>query len=279
MQEANNGVDDALVRAYCFALRYKAKDDKIEAYQFKNYVSSFAGQINETLIKELDGDGEEWIIGTVGRGILDSMNMLPTVGSPVSVKALYEAMLRFDDKPMITGRDALENTVRKYSRNDVFRVAFRSGDKVTKVYNDNEIQFLHEDFNDLWLYAPDDPAIKGGEPTQQPTGGQGTSPSTSYPQPGGDDGNGGNGNGGSASEPEPSVKTYKAITISGCVPIENYTQLWTSFVNTLKNNGLEINVSFRAKNNGNSPLTENSAIVKSVKESASQLGLDFKVEE
>lgn len=279
MQEANNGVDDALVRAYCFALRYKAKDDKIEAYQFKNYVSSFAGQINETLIKELDGDGEEWIIGTVGRGILDSMNMLPTVGSPVSVKALYEAMLRFDDKPMITGRDAIENTVRKYSRNDVFRVAFRSGDKVTKVYNDNEIQFLHEDFNDLWLYAPDDPAIKGGEPTQQPTGGQGTSPSTSYPQPGGDDGNGGNGNGGSASEPEPSVKTYKAITISGCVPIENYTQLWTSFVNTLKNNGLEINVSFRAKNNGNSPLTENSAIVKSVKESASQLGLDFKVEE
>lgn len=279
MQEANTGVDDALVRAYCFAMRYRAKDDKIETYQFKNYVSSFAGQINETLIKELDGDGEEWIIGTVGRGILDSMNMLPTVGHPVSVKSLYEAMLRFDDKPMITGRDAIENTVRKYSRNDVFRVAFRSGDKVTKVYNDNEIQFLHEDFNDLWLYAPEDPAIKKGEPNPQSNGGEGTSTSTPYPTSGGD-GNGGNGgNGGSASEPEPSVKTYKAITISGRVPIENYTQLWTSFVNTLKNNGLEINVSFRAKNNGNSPLNENSPIVKSVKESASQLGLDFKVEE
>lgn len=277
MQEANSNVENALVKAYCFALKYRAKDDKIESYQFKNYLSTLFSQINETVIKELDGDGEEWIIGTVGRGILDSMNMLPTVGHPISVKALYEAMLRFDDKPMITGRDAIENTIVKYSRNDVFRVAFRLGEKVTKVYNDSEIQFLTEDFNDLWLYAPEDPAIKKDEAEPQPASSQGTSPSTPYPTQDDNAGNGGNGE--AASEPKPTVKTYKAITISGRVPIENYTQLWTSFVNTLKNNGLEINVSFRAKNNGNSPLNENSPIVKSVKESASQLGLDFKVEE
>lgn len=277
MQEADANVENALVKAYCFALKYRAKDDKIEPYQFKNYLSTLFSQINETVIKELDGDGEEWIIGTVGRGILDSMNMLPTVGNPISVKALYEAMLRFDDKPMITGRDAIKNTIVKYSRNDVFRVAFRLGEKVTKVYNDSEIQFLTEDFNDLWLYAPEDPAIKKDEAEPQPASNQGTSPSTPYPA---QDNNAGSGsNEELASEPKPMVKTYKAITISGRVPIENYTQLWTSFVNTLKKNGLEINVSFRAKNNGNSPLTENSAIVKSVKESASQLGLDFKVEE
>lgn len=277
MQEANSNVENALVKAYCFALKYRAKDDKIESYQFKNYLSTLFSQINETVIKELDGDGEEWIIGTVGRGILDSMNMLPTVGHPILVKALYEAMLRFDDKPMITGCDAIENTIVKYSRNDVFRVAFRLGEKVTKVYNDGEIQFLTEDFNDLWLYAPEDPAIKKDEVEPQPASSQGTSPSTPYPAQ--DDNAGNRGNGEAASEPKPTVKTFRAITISGCVPIENYTQLWTSFVNTLKNNGLEINVSFRATNNSNSPLTENSAIVKSVKESASQLGFDFKVEE
>jgi hypothetical protein len=55
--------------------------------------------------------------------------------------------------------------------------------------------------------------------------------------------------------------------------------LFSSFINTLKNNNLKIEIKFTAKSNGSNPLTENSATVKSVKESASQLGLDFDVEE
>ena len=73
--------------------------------------------------------------------------------------------------------------------------------------------------------------------------------------------------------------TYKKVTISGSVPIENYSQLFSSFVNTLKNNHLKIEVKFTASNSPASPLTDNSPIFKSVKESASQLGLDFEVEE
>ncbi len=80
-------------------------------------------------------------------------------------------------------------------------------------------------------------------------------------------------------EPTPATKTYRKVTISGSVPIENYSQLFSSFVNTLKNNHLKIEVKFTASNNEANPLTENSPIVKSVKESASQLGLNFEVEE
>ena len=69
------------------------------------------------------------------------------------------------------------------------------------------------------------------------------------------------------------------LTISGNVPIENYSQLFSSFVNTLKNNHLKIEVKFSANNSIASPLTDNSPLVKSVKESASQLGLEFEVEE
>ena len=79
--------------------------------------------------------------------------------------------------------------------------------------------------------------------------------------------------------PTPPTKTYKRVTISGSVPIENYSQLFSSFVNTLKNNHLKIEVKFTASNNPTNPLTDNSPIVKSVKESASQLGLKFEVEE
>ncbi len=78
---------------------------------------------------------------------------------------------------------------------------------------------------------------------------------------------------------QPKTKTYKKVVISGEVPIENYSQLFSSFINTLKNNNLKIEIKFTAKSNGSNPLTENSATVKSVKESASQLGLDFDVEE
>ena len=60
---------------------------------------------------------------------------------------------------------------------------------------------------------------------------------------------------------------------------ENYGQLFSSFVNKLKNNHLKIEIKFTASNNETNPLTENSPIVKSVKESASQLGLNFEVEE
>jgi hypothetical protein len=50
-------------------------------------------------------------------------------------------------------------------------------------------------------------------------------------------------------------------------------------VNKLKNNHLKIEVKFTASNSSANPLTDNSPIIKSVKESASQLGLEFEVEE
>lgn len=71
----------------------------------------------------------------------------------------------------------------------------------------------------------------------------------------------------------------KKVTISGQVPLENYAQLFTSFVQTLRNNNLKVEIKFTAKTPSANPLTENSATIKSVKESASQLGLDFEVEE
>ena len=67
--------------------------------------------------------------------------------------------------------------------------------------------------------------------------------------------------------------------ISGRIPLENYAQLFTSFVQTLRNNNLSIEVKFTAKSTNANPLAENSATVKSIKESASQLGLDFIGEE
>lgn len=69
------------------------------------------------------------------------------------------------------------------------------------------------------------------------------------------------------------------VTISGQIPLENYAQLFASFVQTLKNNNLKIEIKFTANTTGANPLSENSATVKSVKASASQLGLTFEAKE
>ena len=55
--------------------------------------------------------------------------------------------------------------------------------------------------------------------------------------------------------------------------------LWWARRQTLRDNGLRIEVKFTATSNNALPLTENSQIYKSVKESASQLGLNLTEEE
>ena len=63
------------------------------------------------------------------------------------------------------------------------------------------------------------------------------------------------------------------------VAVDQWNDLYSSFVQTLRDNGLRIEVKFTATSNNALPLTENSQIYKSVKESASQLGLNLTEEE
>ena len=87
---------------------------------------------------------------------------------------------------------------------------------------------------------------------------------------------------GTGDEPEPTpgdTKHFKKIRISGSVPKEQWTQLWTSFLVPLKDNGLHITVEFEAQTTSKNPLDENSHVIKCVKESAAQLGMTFEAEE
>ena len=80
-------------------------------------------------------------------------------------------------------------------------------------------------------------------------------------------------------QPQLQVRTFKKVTIQGNIPIENWTQLYTSFINTLLKNKLNIEVKFIAENTDINPLTDNSQLIKNLRESASQLGLHINTEE
>ena len=109
-------------------------------------------------------------------------------------------------------------------------------------------------------------------------------PSNPTPQP---TNNGGENNGNGSQENEdgrqtsdtPSARHFKSIRISGKIPMDQWTQLFSSFIVPLNQNNLEIEVSFKAKSTNANPLDESAQIYKVVKESAQQLGLKLEEEE
>lgn len=261
-------VEAAMIKAYNIAVKCSAKNG-MEYYELKAYAMDFSTQVCQNLLDELVE--EEWIIKSIGRGLLSRINMLPEVDRPVSVKSLYEAFLRFDDKPMIIGKEAIITTVNRQCQNGLFNVGVGIEGKYTKIYHDEEVPFLVEqNWDELWLL---DPSVLPPSTETEDAGSSSTSTGSSTSD------------NGSGAEEEPSqdagseVKTYRKVVISGSVPIENWTHLFTSFVGTLRKNNLKIDVKFTAKSTELNPLTENSATFKSIKESANQLGLDFEVEE
>ena len=267
-REYERGVDESLIRAYNNVIKYSAKDG-IESYELKNYAADFSTQICTNMMTEIME--EEWVIKSVGRNLLERINMLPEEGRPIQVKDLYETFLRFDDKPMIIGTTAITETVNRYCKNGVFNVAFGAPGRWSRIIQGDTVPFLDVTSDDYWLVdlsvVPENPS--GTQP------GTGTGSSTGSGA--GNTGTEGTSGTGGGNQPKP--KEYKKVTISGQIPLENYAQLFTSFVQTLRRNNLKIEIKFTAKTNEANPLTENSATVRSVKESASQLGLAFEAEE
>jgi hypothetical protein len=252
---------EQLIHAYNTVV--KCSREELRSQEISTFASDFAAQIVVNTLKELHENGI--VLRRIGLNIIDRNGLMPTVEKPVKVNDLYEAFLRFDDKPMILNAEAITDTVNRYCEEGMWNVGTGAGEPYARIYHNERVTFLNPQEDGYWLLDPSvmpKPAGGGGDPTPEP----GPEPMpTPTPEP--------------SPEPTPATKIYKKVTISGSVPIENYSQLFSSFVNTLKNNHLKIEVKFTASNNSTNPLAENSPIVKSVKESASQLGLDFITEE
>ena len=264
-RDYNRNVDAALVSAYSVLLRYSARDG-ISRRNITQHHSDFQYQLSLNVINEIKE--EEWLIETMGRNTLYNNGLLPTVENPVQVCKLYDAFLRYDDKPMISGPDAIKETILKYCAAGVFNVAVGTAGRYSKIYqNTRTIPFFDVLDEQYWLVdssvVKDVPAVPSHDGGSQPPSGELFTPPTPVDTP----------------VTEDTIKEYKSVTISGKVPLENWTQLFASFVNVLKNSGLEIEVKFKAKTKAGHQLTENSVTVKNVKESASQLGLKFEAEE
>ena len=260
---SGDAAKEQLIHAYNTVV--KCERDVLRTQEIGTFATDFAAQITVKTLSELHENGV--VLRKIGLNIINRNGLMPTIEKPVKVNELYEAFLRFDDKPMILNVDAVKDTVNRYCEEGMWNVGTGDPEHFSRIYHNETIPFLNPQEDGYWLLDSSvmpKPAGGGAGPSPEPgpTPTPGPAP-TPGPEP----------------APTPATKTYKRITISGSVPIENYSQLFSSFVNTLKNNHLKIEVKFTASNNPTNPLTDNSPIVKSVKESASQLGLEFEVEE
>ena len=259
MDDASKSTDSALVTTYATISKFSVKNG-CESIQLKQFKDSIDNQINTNIIEILKS--EEWLLENIGLNLLRNNNLLPTEAAPVKARDVYETFLRFDDKPMITGTEAVSKSLLRYCSNNEFSIASGDGKEFTKYYLGETVPFF--DVNDVSYWLVDKSTIPTPEQTPEIKPTKEVTAIPTIP--------------GQVNEPSNNQnenKSLNSITVSGKVPVEQYTQLFQSFIMPLAQNNIEIEIRIKGKSTTAKPLTENSQEYKIVKESAKQLGLNF----
>lgn len=268
MDDASKGVESAIVAAYSILVKYSAKNGP-QILQLRQFKDSVDGQINQYIIDALKE--EEWLLDSVGLSTLKNNNLVPTLETKLKVKDVYEAFLRFDDKPMITGKDAVSKSLQRYCSNGELCIATGDGINFTRYFLSETIPFFDVEETTYWLVDKSlKPVIesktepKSVNPYDNPPDKNTTTIKIS--------------DGANELPFKPEVRQIKHLTISGKVPLENYTQIFNGFIMPLAQNNIEIEIKIKAKTTQSKPLSESSQEYKIVKESAKQLGLNLEEE-
>jgi hypothetical protein len=266
--EASKQSEISLVSAYSLVAKHSKKNG-IEILVVKQFKDSLDSQINNNIIGTLKE--EEWLLESVGLSTLKNNNLFPTPEQSIKAKDVFEAFLRFDDKPMITGSDAVSKSIQKYCTNGEFCVATGDGTNYTRFFFQESVPFF--DVNDVtyWLVdkslKPLPQQIPPTYPTNDDNGSNGSEVNETENTSNNDN-----------KEESTSIKHIKSISVSGKIPLEQYTQIFNSFIMPLAQNNIEIEIRIKGKSTTVKPISSSSQEYKIVKESAKQLGLNFEEE-
>lgn len=270
-EDAIKQAESSLVVAYSLVAKHSTQKG-IEVLPIKEFKERLDDQINTHILNTLNE--EEWLLSAVGFGTLRRNNLIPTPELSIRTKDVYEAFLRFDDKPMLTGIAAINQSILKYCNNGQFCIAAGDGTTFTRFYFKENVPFFDAADDTYWLVdtsnKPDDKKVEyptGTDPVNPPVGfGESEHPTLM-------------GTGTESGEIKNDTKKFKSITISGKVPLEHYTQLFQSFILPLAQNNIEIEVRIKGKSTKANPIIESGQVYKVIKESVKQLGLDLEEEE
>ena len=260
--EASKKIQKEAVTAYNQVHKYTASDG-LATIELKQFSETLDRQISTNLYEKLKE--EEWLLETVGHNTLKKNNLLPTDGNPIQSNQVLEAFLRYDDKPMISNKSAVQDSITKYCYNKQFAIGSKSSEDWTKMFFGETIPMFDVEDETYWLVSTKDydvwiaSQVPSSAPEPEPIPPTGK-PGASAPEPG---------------PSAPSEKAIKEITISGTANALAFNQLFSSFIMPLKENDVKIEFTITAKSKPNYPLNKSSQQYKIAKESASQMGFDF----
>lgn len=270
MDESSKQAEVSIVSAYSIVVKYSAKKG-IESLQIKQFKDSLESQINNNIIAALKD--EEWLLESVGLNTLKKHNLLPTANQPIRTKDVYEAFIRFDDKPMITGEEAVAKSLLRYCLNGEYAIAAGDGKDFSKFYFKENVPFFEVNNATYWLV--DKSLIPKPETKTEPamTDSDSNSKTVSGVSDSGDE------NGTTSETGTDTLRKFNAIRISGKLSDKLiFNQLINYFIIPFRDNKIDIEVSFKINSNPSMQLDESKQQYKSAKEAAKQLGLDFEEE-
>jgi len=192
---------------------------------------------------------------------LRNNNLLLTPVNPIRARDIYEAFIRCDDKPMITGIQAVQQSLLKYCREGHFAISSGDGKTFTNIYYKEPAPYF--DVTDTTYWIVDKSLYKPEPPVKEPEGVDINEPPPPKPPP----------------PPPPGDRIFKSVTISGKVDIDNYSAIFGSLIMPLRDNKVEIELKIKGISTANHPITENSPQYKITRESTAQLDLYFEEEE
>ena len=260
--KAAAATEEALGTAYTVALRVSGSS--VETCVLPDARRTFSQHLVylwRTLVED-----EEWILRRVGLLALEETGLVPKEGG-IRLKDAIEAFLRFTDKPMIASKQAVIDGLTQACADGIIGIGQGASLSTLQKRYCNERIALDPTEEGVWIIPPFTP-----EPAPEvvPSGEiqSGSSPGTEVAP-------------GPARPGTTTKRTVKRIVIRGAVPIENYTELFRCFVSpaarmNLKN--LHLGIDFEMEPAEDQSLDPEDATLKTMKEAARQLGLDFKVE-
>ena len=261
-------VQKELVTAYNQIHKYSGAQGRTTT-EVREFKDAFDIQVSNIFWDKLRN--EEWLLESVGHNTLRRNNLLPEDGKPLQATQVWEAFLRYDDKPMIANKSAVENSLLKYCHNRQFAIASKGTKDWTRMYFGSNVPMFDVEDETFWLVSSGD--YESWKRSQETESASADSPDSDIHV-------------GTVSEAEPDphpsgvgepVRKIQKISVSGRANAIVFNQLFNSFIMPLKENDVHIEFTITARSRPNYPITENSQQYKIVKESARQMG--FEVDE
>lgn len=265
---AEDEVMKSLASTYTLVSRYSAKDG-LRTLTIQDIKSNLTSQINISLPELLRE--EEWLLSGVGMNMLRTQGLVPESGSPMSVKAICDAFLQYDDKPQVENQASVLNSLKKYC--DAGQLAIASGtppDEWGRVYFKEAVPHLDGNSDDWFLLDPAD------VPTPEAATPGGAAPvDAPIPSAPLDGGSPEAPTGGESGTVE--VEKVDHIEVSGSVPFRQFNQLFQSFILPMSHKGAQplVEVNIKADFSSASGLQKNDPMYKAMVEAARQMGIQW----